>query len=203
MTKFVFISRRLSHVLLVKGVESDYKSFFNVFFYHEIILKSKISCICCNIDDWKFFNVRSMTLIASSETLCVSAAVHSVVLQGKVVIYLNWHTYIILIMISAKVYPWLHVYLFTLQIYTVIDMSAKLKKTIKEKIQDIKDQRDVIVAFLNEFVSEVKSFYLLYHYNCIMTIYKVFLNTRVFTNYSCFSSCCSSLTSLPVWKKNI
>lgn len=49
-------------------------------------------------------------------------------------------------------------------------MSAKLKKTIKEKIQDIKDQRDVIVAFLNEFVSEVKSFYLLYHYTCIMTI---------------------------------
>lgn len=37
-----------------------------------------------------------MTLIASSETLCVSAAVHSVVLQGKVVIYLNWHPYIIL-----------------------------------------------------------------------------------------------------------
>ena len=34
-------------------------------------------------------------------------------------------------------------------------MSTKLKKTIKEKIQDIKDQRDVIVAFLDEFVAEV------------------------------------------------
>ncbi|XP_061186866.1 uncharacterized protein LOC133194990 [Saccostrea echinata] len=36
-------------------------------------------------------------------------------------------------------------------------MSIKLKKTIREKIEDIKNQRDVIFAFLDEFVAEAES----------------------------------------------
>lgn len=62
--------------------------------------------------------------------------------------------HVILYIINVLCLEWIESKLFTLFLRKV-NMSTKLKKTIKEKIQDIKDQRDVIVAFLDEFVAEV------------------------------------------------
>lgn len=62
--------------------------------------------------------------------------------------------HVILYIINVLCLEWIESKLFTL-FRRKVNMSTKLKKTIKEKIQDIKDQRDVIVAFLDEFVAEV------------------------------------------------
>lgn len=104
-----------------------------------------------------YVRLLSNDILLASETLYMF-------LQPCIQLYFKARLYFIQIDIRKSflsVLKFIHdcICLITCLQFRFIDMSAKLKKTIKEKIQDIKDQRDVIVAFLNEFVSEVK-FYL-------------------------------------------
>lgn len=55
------------------------RDFFLMYFLLWNYIEVKILCICCNIDDWKFFNVRLMILIVLLEILCVFVVVYLVV----------------------------------------------------------------------------------------------------------------------------